>query len=407
MSKEPMTLEEANDNVDRFKKNCSLTLFGIPTAIENTALAAFTRVTYTREYLDDNGEKISYKYKDDAPAPVILMAEPGVGKTDLAGNAAQSIGGKFTFIAGQPDLSVSKIMGRDIYVGGSFSFAEGDILANVVLCDEFTRNPPKLLAAFFQAFEERLAIADTFDHALKRVVNKRMPLTPINPEDPTDKRLYFFPIATGNPFEQEGTYDLPEAMWDRFAIHFGIDYPDRENEKLIDSSTVNSSKNRPVIRPVMTLEKAWEIGKFYQTIEIKQEAMEYIERLMENSRQRKAGKPERRISAPTSLRKFIDEYVTAGLSPRSNYHLKAIVRTFAGFRGRMYVTVDDVKDVFHMVADHRMILNIKAQGRNIKKTEVISRVLGETPIPSVGSKSTVIIDGSKTRFWNRFLRKAS
>ena len=232
MKQEPITLEEALYDISKVKKNAGLTLFGIDNAIENGALGMFCWVAYDREEIDKNGVK--FIYKDYAPAPVIMPAGHGVGKTGLARSLAFSIGGKFAFIAGGPDLSASKIMGTDIFAGGQFYFAEGDINSHVILFDEIPKTPPKVQSPFFQVMEERQAVANTFDNIFMKVVNKRVNLTQINENDPTDKRLFFWPIATGNPYEQEGNYELPEALWDRFCIHFGIGYPDRKNEKLID-----------------------------------------------------------------------------------------------------------------------------------------------------------------------------
>lgn len=386
MRKDLMTLEEALDGVNAIKKNTAQTLFGIDDAIEKAALGMFTRVIYTRE---DAG----VLYKDLAPAPVIMTARHGVGKTDLGRNMAFSIGGKFAFIAGQPEMSASKIMGRDIFVQGKFYFAEGDIMTHVLLYDEITRTPPKVLAPFFQTMEERQAIVDTYDMEQKKVVNKRMDLTPIN-DDPSDKRLFFWPIATGNPFEQEGTYEVPEAMWDRFSIHFGIDYPEREKEKLIDSKNVYGD-SKPVIRPVMTLEQAYDIGLFFaENVSINSDAMEYIQRLTENSRPRGKNKYDIRNFASQGLRNDIDAYVKAGTSPRYNYHFKAIVRTLAAFRNRLYVTIDDVKDAYYMVATHRILLNHVARGRNITQHEIASEILRETPVPPSDSRSMISLSGS-------------
>ncbi|MBI4158459.1 MAG: MoxR family ATPase [Candidatus Yanofskybacteria bacterium] len=381
MSKKPMTLEEALDGVNAVKKNTALTLFGIDNEIEKAALGMFTFVPYEREYEGT-------LFMDLAPAPVIMTARHGVGKTALARNMAFSINGRFCLIGGQPEMSAGKIMGQDIYAGGEFFFAEGDIYVHVLLFDEITRTPPKIFGPFFQTQEERIAIVHTFDPTLRKIVNKRIPLTPINDPDPSDKRLFFWSIATGNPFEHEGTYEMPEAMWDRFAIHFGIDYPEREKEKLIDSANVYGD-NKPVIRPVITLEQAHDIGHFFAAnVRIGPEEMEYIQRLTENSRPREKGKKEKRDFSSRNLRKDIDAYVTAGTSPRYNYQYKSVVRTLAAFRNRLYVTMDDIKDAYYMVATHRIVLNHIARGRNITKHDIASEILLDTPVPPSGFSRT-------------------
>lgn len=398
MNKEPMTLERALAGVEAVKKNTALTLFGIDDEIEKAALGMFTSVPYARE---DDGTL----FMDLAPAPVIMTARHGVGKTALARNMAFSINGNFCFVGGQPEMSAGKLIGQDIYFGGQFFFVEGDIYVHVLLFDEITRTPPKIFGPVFQTQEERVAIVHTFDQKLKKIVNKRIPLTPIS-DDPADKRLFFWPIATGNPFEQEGTYELPEAMWDRYSIHFSIDYPDREKEKLIDSKNV-AGQNKPIIRPVITLEEAYEIGLFFTQVHLSPEVVEYIQRLTENSRPREKGKTEKRVSAPKRLRDDIDMYVKVGTSPRFKYHYNAIVRTLAGFRGRLYATLDDVKDAYYLVGAHRILLDRKAKGRRITKMEIAEQILRLTPLPDYDSKSTVSLTENPAtknawgRFWNR------
>ena len=113
--------------------------------------------------------------------------------------------------------------------------------------------------------------------------------------------------------------------------------------------------------------------------------MEYIQRLTENSRPREQGKEDKRDFASRRLKKDIDAYVKVGTSPRYNYHFKAVVRTLAGFRGRLYATVEDVKDAYYLVATHRIMLNHVARGRNITQREIASEILRETPIPPSGS----------------------
>lgn len=398
MTKELMTLAEALDGIKAVRDNTAQTLYGIDEEIKYAALGMFTRVAYTRE-------EEGILYKDFAPAPVIITARHGVGKTDLARNMAFSIGGKFSFISGQPEMSASKIIGHDVYVRGEFFFAEGDINTHVLLFDELTRTPPKILATFFQSMEERQAIVETFDMNSMKVINKRTPLTPIS-DNPNDSRLFFWPIATGNPFEQEGTYEAPEALWDRFSIHFGINYPDREKEKLIDSRNAIQA-NRRIIKSVISLEQAYEIGRFIaENVHIGSDVEEYIQRLTENSRPTEKNKKDKRQFAPRKLKQDIDMYVKVGTSPRYKYHFTATVRTLAAFYERLYVTIDDVREAYYLVATHRILLNHIARGRNITQREIAGLILEKTPTPSSGARSAIIVSSKP---WNllRFLKKAS
>jgi len=324
--------------------------------------------------------------------PTLLVAAPGVGKTDSVATIASAIEGRFSFVPFNPDLKASDLIGADIFdpSSGQFYFAEGPICSShIVLADEINRGHPKTQACLLQVMEERVAIASRMDTVLKKIVSKITRLVPIS-DDPQEQRLISWIIATSNPFEQEGTYPIPEAQLDRFTTCRGIDFPGREHEKRIRLNSVYNPHDEnagPRVQKVTSLAEVDEMTKFIlryvrSLLEDPNDlANELLQRYTENSRPRERGKEEKRMFAPAKLRKFVDEYVRAGLSPRSNLHFEAAARTLAFFRQGGYISVDDIRDVARIVMAHRILLKPLARGRNIKQRDVVEEILRLTPLP--------------------------
>lgn len=324
--------------------------------------------------------------------PTLLMSAPGVGKTDSAVTIASAIDGKFSFIPFNPEMKVSDLIGADIYdpSSGSFYCAEGPVCSShIVLADEISRGHPKTQACLLQVMEERVGIVSRMDVVLKRIVSQVKRLVPIS-DEPEEKRYISWIIGTGNPFEQEGTYPIPEAQLDRFSTCRSIDLPKREDEKKIRLTKVYNPYNEdasPRVKQVTNLSEIWDMTDFIITSvrpmnELPNDsANELLQRLVENSRPREKNKEERRVSAPEKLRKFIDNYVKAGLSPRANFHFEAVARTLAFFRQGNYISVDDIKDVARLVMAHRIMLKPLARGRGIKQQDVVEEILRLTPVP--------------------------
>lgn len=324
--------------------------------------------------------------------PALFMAGPGYGKTDSVVTIASSIDAKFSFIPFNPEMKISDLIGADIYdpASGSFYHAEGPVCSShVVLADEVNRAHPKTQACLLQVMEERVAISSRMDTVLRKIVSKVTRLVPIT-NNPEEKRHISWIVATGNQFEQEGTYPIPEAQLDRITTCRSIDIPTRENEKKLRLTTVFDPYDEnasPKVRKVTNLEEIYEMTMFIirDVRPINKDpndlANESMQRFIENSRPRIKGKEERRISSPPNLRKLIDDYVKAGLSPRANFHWEAVARTLAFFRGRSFITVDDVKDAARDVMTHRIMLKPLARGRNIKQRDIVEEILTLTPIP--------------------------
>lgn len=379
--KEVITKEFVFDRKDKMMREYKKILIGIDETGEDLIRDILGGVPYS-----ENGRKRIGK------PPTLLMAEPGAGKTDSAVTIASSIDGRFSFVPFNPEMKVSDLLGADIYdpSSGSFYFADGPVCSShVVLADEISRGHPKTQASLLQVMEERVAIASRMDTVLKKIVSKVKRLVPIT-DDPEEKRLISWIIGTGNPFEQEGTYPIPEAQLDRFTTCRAIKRPKREDEKRIRLTNVYNPYNEdesPRVQKVTNLEEIYDmthfIIRYVRPINqlLDDRADELMQRLMENSRPKDKREEERRLYTLPGLKEFVDNYVKAGLSARANFHFEAAARTLAFFRGRNYISVDDIKDVARVVMPHRIMLKPLARGRNIKQHDVVDEILRLTPMP--------------------------
>lgn len=327
--------------------------------------------------------------------PTLFMAGPGYGKTDSVVTIASSVDAKFSFIPFNPEMKVSDLIGADIYdpASGSFYHAPGPVCSShIVLADELNRAHPKTQACLLQVMEERVAISSRMDSILRRIVNKVTRLVPItDPEvNPEEKRYISWIVATGNQFEQEGTYPIPEAQLDRITTCRTIDIPSREDEKKLRLTTVFNPFDEnasPKVSKVTNLEEIYDMTLFIirdvRPINKNPDDManEAMQRFVENSRPRLKNKEEKRLYSTPELRGLVDNYVKAGLSPRANFHWEAVARSLAFFRNRNYITVDDVKDAARDVMTHRIMLKPLARGRNIKQRDIVDEILRLTPLP--------------------------
>lgn len=266
---------------------------------------------------------------------VLLEDVPGVGKTLLAKSLARSINGKFQRIQCTPDLLPSDVTGTSIWNQRDqiFEFVPGPIFANIFLADEINRATPRTQSALLEVMEEQQV---TVDGETRLVANP------------------FFVIATQNPVEYQGTFPLPEAQMDRFAISLTLGYPSAEEElqmlqhqgnKVEDLSTSLSPQD------ILTLQQ--------QVLEVKVATplQQYILSLVRASRE--------------------DEDVTLGVSPRGAVSLQRTTQALAFLEGRDYAIPDDVKFLAPYVLSHRLIT---AGGR--KEKMIIERLLRSVPVES-------------------------
>jgi MoxR-like ATPase len=266
---------------------------------------------------------------------VLLEDVPGVGKTLLAKSLAKSIDGKFQRIQCTPDLLPSDITGTNIWNPGNreFEFIPGPVFTNILLADEINRATPRTQSALLEVMEERQVTLDGHSRA-------------VSPP--------FFVIATQNPIESHGTFALPEAQMDRFAISLSLGYPgaDEELQMLQGLATGTSVAN---LEPCISLEQVAAIQQQCQQVKVDRAIQQYIIDLVRATRN--------------------DSEISLGVSPRGSVALYRATQAWAWLQGRAYALPDDVKDLALYVLAHRIIA---VGGR--RGTQVIARLLQEVPV---------------------------
>ncbi|QCC51165.1 AAA family ATPase [Halapricum salinum] len=275
---------------------------------------------------------------------VLLEDVPGTGKTLTARMFAKSLGLSFSRIQFTPDLLPADVTGTHIFneKDRTFEFSKGPIFANVVLADEINRAPPKTQSALLEAMEEEQVTVDGDTHELP---------------DP------FFVIATQNPVEMEGTFELPEAQVDRFAIKTAMGYPDEEGEFELLRRRAGRTEQSPSVEKVLDSEAVRALRTTPESITVEEDVLEYIARLCRQTRQHR--------------------HVEVGVSPRGTQRLFEMARARATIVGREFVTPDDVKRVAQPGMAHRLVLTPDARVEDIQKSSVVSDVLGSVEVPTV------------------------
>jgi MoxR-like ATPase len=275
---------------------------------------------------------------------VLLEDVPGTGKTLTARSVATALGLTFSRVQFTPDLLPTDVTGSNVYNerDRTFEFREGPIFANVVLADEINRAPPKTQSALLEAMEEEQVTVDGETHALP---------------DP------FFVIATQNPVEQEGTFPLPEAQVDRFAVKTAVGYPDEDGEIELLRRRATRSDRSPAIESVLFPDEVSALRETPETVRVEEDLLEYMARVARATR--------------------TDRRVEVGVSPRGTQRLFEAARAHAVLVGREYVTPDGVKRMALPVLAHRLVLTPDAKVEDVDKRDVVESVLGQVTVPTV------------------------
>lgn len=280
---------------------------------------------------------------------ILLEGVPGLAKTLAIKTLSQLIDADYSRIQFTPDLLPADVVGTLIYSqkDENFQVKKGPVFANFVLADEINRAPAKVQSALLEAMQEhQVTIGEqTF----------KLP----NP---------FLVMATQNPIEQEGTYQLPEAQVDRFMLKVVIGYPTLEEEKLIIRENLRGEEKK--VLPVTTAEEILKAREVVEEVYIDEKIEQYIADIVFASRYpEKYGLVE------------LKDMITFGGSPRASISLAKAARAYAFIKRRGYVVPEDVRAVAHDVLRHRIGLSYEAEASNVTSEEIVSKIINKVEVP--------------------------
>ncbi len=282
----------------------------------------------------------------------ILEGVPGLAKTLLVQTLAKSLSLEFGRIQFTPDLMPADITGTEVLYDDrqtghrEFRFVRGPIFTNLLLADEINRTPPKTQAALLQGMQEHQVSAGNQHFALP------------NP---------FFVLATQNPIEQEGTYPLPEAQLDRFLMKVIVDYPSREEERLIYRSKTGVLHAEP--QRVLGGDEVLALQTLVRRIPINDLLIDYAMALVRSTRKNDDEAPE-----------FVRKWVLWGVGPRGGQSLILAAKARAALYGRPEVSVEDLQALAPAVLRHRIVLSYNAEAEGETPDSVIARLIKSLPL---------------------------
>jgi MoxR-like ATPase len=275
---------------------------------------------------------------------VLLEGVPGVAKTLSSKVLSKALDIQFSRIQFTPDLMPSDVLGTSVFnmKDSSFNFRRGPIFSNIVLIDEINRAPAKTQAALFEVMEERQITYDGNRYEME---------------------FPFLVIATMNPIEQEGTYNLPEAQLDRFLFKIKINYPDLEQETEILKRYKNNIKTPDLseVDAIFSVDDIHRIHSLIEKIIIEDNLLQYIANLTFKTRNH--GK------------------IYLGGSPRASLSMLKASKAVAAIRGRDFVTPEDIQFVAPHVLNHRLILTPEAEMEGVRPEEIIAEIIQMIEVP--------------------------
>jgi MoxR-like ATPase len=283
---------------------------------------------------------------------ILLESVPGLAKTTAASTLADTVDAQFRRIQCTPDLLPSDITGNQVYDAstGSFRTVLGPVHANFVLLDEINRSSAKTQSAMLEAMQEHQTTIGGEVHRLPKP---------------------FLVIATQNPIEQEGTYELPEAQMDRFLLKEIVEYPSPQEEfeilERIDSGALDPERH---VRSAVSLDDVHLLQDVAGRIHVSDAIRNYIVGISYVTRN----------PAP-----YIGEerarYITYGASPRASIAFLQASRALALLNGRAHVLPEDIRALRHLVLRHRVLLNFEAEADGVRSEEIIDAIFASVPTP--------------------------
>lgn len=272
---------------------------------------------------------------------VLLDDVPGVGKTTLAKALAKLVAAKFSRIQFTPDLLPADITGTSIYnpSTGQFQFRPGPVFTNILLADEINRASPRTQSALLECMCEHQVSPDGQSRIL---------------EAP------FMVVATQNPIEYQGTYPLPEAQLDRFAMRLSLGYPDEEAERemLFDRRHLDPLDS---LKPEIRCEEVLELQDEMKKVGMEPSVSAYLLSIVQSTRR--------------------DARLTLGASPRAAIRLADCSRALALLAGREFVLPDDVRELAPLVLSHRLVVDAKTRYAGVSAQEIVSEIIDSVKVP--------------------------
>ena len=274
----------------------------------------------------------------------MLEGVPGLAKTLLISTLSRTLGLSFNRIQFTPDLMPSDITGTEVIeedktTGGRvLRFVRGPVFANVILADEINRTPPKTQAALLEAMQEHQVTAGGKMHRLPQP---------------------FFVLATQNPIEQEGTYPLPEAQLDRFMMQLIVDYPTRDEEERIVTTTTGDFAVE--IRPMLNADQLLDLQHLVRRLPAPPSVVSYAVRLARSTRPN--------ADEATTL---VKKYVSWGAGPRASQYLILGAKARAAMDGRAVPDLEDVNAMAVPVLSHRVVVNFQAEAEGMSAERLVS-----------------------------------
>ena len=280
---------------------------------------------------------------------ILLEGVPGLAKTTTVNALAKSLGLDFKRVQFTPDLLPSDIIGTEIYdpSNNSFKIKQGPVFTNLLLADEINRAPAKVQSALLEVMQERQVTIG--DESFKI-------------------DLPFLVMATQNPVEQEGAYELPEAQLDRFMMKVVVGYNTKEEELEIARRVANNSFGE--IKQVATKADLEQIRQEAMAVHMDEEIEKYIIELVAATRDPKAYGLEE-----------LAPYIEYGASPRASIDMYKAARAIAYLKGKEYVSPIEIAYIAKEVLRHRIILSYEAQAEEIAQDHIIEKILAAVPIP--------------------------